>query len=595
MTIHALFRAQAGRTPEAVALSGGGTTMSYRHLDEHSDLVAGRLAAAGAGPEKVVAICADRSPGLISTLLAVLKTGAAYLVLDPADPPARAEAVLADSGAALVLASGRHARRLPAGPAPVLRLDSLLTATGPATAFAALPDGDPAGLAYVAYTSGSTGEAKGVAVPHEAVLRLVTDPNWITVTPSDSLLSLAPIAFDASTFEIWGCLTAGARLVVQPAGPVTVDAVATTVRDNGVTVLWLTAGLFHRLADDRPDALAGVRHLLAGGDVVSAEHVRRVLGAYPGMLFTNGYGPTENTTFTTCWTSSRPPADDLVPIGRPITGTRVRVLDERQQEVPTGAVGELYAGGSGLARGYLGRPGSTAERFVPDPTGESPGARLYRTGDLVRRLPDGAYAFDGRADDQVKINGYRVEPRAVEARLRADETVRDAAVVARPAGADGRRLVAYVVPAGSTVDTFRLAENLRTHLPPYAVPASILPIPALPLTPNGKVDRAALPELDRAPRDLFTTYVAPRTALEAALADIWSAGLAVEPVGVDDDFFELGGHSLLAAELVRRVQRELSVTFPAEAIYLQPTVAELARVIEATKEDDRAVVATDRA
>ncbi|GGP43843.1 amino acid adenylation domain-containing protein [Streptomyces calvus] len=573
-----LVAAQAARTPDALAVTGDGERLTYRRLEEEATALAGRLRARGVDRDAVVAVLMPRSVRLVVTLLAVLKAGGAYLALDPEDPAERHLRVLADSRARLLVAD-------PALTIVVPDTLPVLDPTAPPTAAAApvpVPP-DPAGpdaLAYISYTSGSTGEPRGVAVPHRAVSRLVTDPDWIDVSADDVFLHLAPVAFDASTWEIWTPLAHGARLAVAPAGAVELDALAGTLRTEGVTVAWLTAGLFHRMAGTHPDAFAGLRHVVAGGDVVSPGRVADLLASHPHLLFSNGYGPTENTTFTACWTTGTAPDGETVPIGRPVPGTHVAVLDSRLRAVPPGVAGELYAAGEGLARGYAGRPGASAERFLPDAVTGAPGGRMYRTGDLARWRPDGTLEFLGRADQQLKVQGFRVEPGFVEAELTRLDGVRDAVVIGQPDDTGGKRLLAYVVldgqASGPDAAGARLREQLRATLPAAMLPWAVLIRSELPLNKNGKVDRRALPAATRVPRNVWNPFVAPRTATEQRLADLWGEVLGVEPVGVEDDFFDLGGHSLLVAELLGTLKDAFEVEVPARVLYLQPTIADLA-------------------
>jgi acyl-coenzyme A synthetase/AMP-(fatty) acid ligase/acyl carrier protein len=417
------------------------------------------------------------------------------------------------------------------------------------------------------------------------VSRLVHEPDWASFSEHDTFLQLAPIAFDASTLEIWAPLTAGARLAIHPAGRVDVDELAATLAAEGVTVLWLTAGLFHQVVASRLDSLSGLHHLIAGGDVLSGKAVRTLLARYPQLRFTNGYGPTENTTFTACWTTAGTSPADPIPIGRPIHGTRVVILDAALRMAPVGAVGELYAGGDGLARCYFGQPAATVERFVADPYAATPGARMYRTGDLARWRPDGTIDFLGRADRQVKIRGYRVEPAEVEAAIEGSPGVRSALVIGEPDATGNTRLVAFATPEDQRADPEELAGQLRSRLagrlPPHLVPARLRIVHKLPLNRNGKVDRSAFEATARAPRSISTTYVAPREPMESFLAELWAATLGIDAVGVHDDFFEIGGHSLIAAEVLSRVQQEFGAVLAARAFYLHPTVAELTEAIQA--------------
>ena len=592
--IHDLVLAQARRTPGAVALRGW-QRLTYRELDLQSRLLAAELSAMEVGRGTVVGVLMNRSERLVVTLLAVLRAGAAYLALDPDDHPSRLARLAEDAGAALVITEPSLRERLPeevrayvpapipsAPPAASPEADGQVAhESGPATA----EDCAQQQLAYISYTSGSTGEPKGVAVPHQAVVRLVHRPDWMTIRAEDVFLQLAPASFDASTLEIWAPLAHGAELAVFPAGPIDTSQLAATIRDERISVLWLTAGLFHQMVAEHLDAFSGVRHLIAGGDVLAPESVRALMTACPQLIFTNGYGPTENTTFTTCWTSSEPPpAMAPVPIGTAISGTGALVLDPDLRPVPVGVRGELYATGLGLAHGYRNKPGATAERFVPCPY-PGHGDRMYRTGDLARWLPGGKLEFLGRIDQQVKIQGYRVEPGAVEAELVRDPRVRQAVVLSQSAGGAGKRLLAYVTletPADDPGDiSVQLREALAGALPGYMVPWAIVVRPDLPLNRNGKVDRSALPTAQRIPRNVWNEFVPAKTSMEVAIADVWGSVLGIEPIGTEDDFFELGGHSLLAVDLIESMRARLGVNMEARMLYLQPTVGELAQQLSA--------------
>lgn len=577
--IHELVVAQALRAPDAAAVSQAGRTLSYGELDRQSEALARRLRAAGADDGDIVAVALDRSIDLIVALTAILRGGGAYLYLDPAEPAEQRERILADASArfAVVDASARDA---------VPGVDVVLDLHGPAPAvLPALPD-RPLSVdtpAYVCYTSGSTGEPKGVVVAHRAIHRLVSTPSWIDVRPDDVFLQLTRVGFDVSTFEIWMPLVRGLRLALGPPLHANLDMaeLSDIIRSERVSVLWLTTGLFHRIVALHLDALAGVRHLLAGGDVLSPAHVRRVMEAYPELIFTNGYGPTENTTFSTCWTTRDPGDASRVPIGTAIDGSTAVVLDDRLRPVADGEVGELWVGGDGVATGYLHRPSATAIRFVADPDPEAtPGSRMYRTGDLARRAADGNLDFLGRADRQVKIRGYRVEPSTVEMELLRQPGVEQAAVLTRTDGAGDTRLVAFVAcgdmePAARAGYGTTLRDAVAASLPPHLVPWAVVVQEHIQLNPNGKVDRSSLPQ-GKIPRNVANTYVAPSGPVERRLAELWSDALDIEPVGVDDNFFDLGGHSLLAAELLVALQSEFDVEVSARTLYLRPTVADLA-------------------
>ncbi|MDE2468310.1 MAG: amino acid adenylation domain-containing protein, partial [Bradyrhizobium sp.] len=431
----------------------------------------------------------------------------------------------------------------------------------------------PDNLAYVIYTSGSTGRPKGVATVHRNVVRLIKGANYAAMTPEDVFLHLAPLAFDASTFEIWGALLNGAKLVLYPDEPIDIGRLRQVIAEAGVSILWLTAGLFHQVVDEDVGALAPVRQLLAGGDVLSPAHVKRVLTALPGCQVINGYGPTEGTTFSTTFRVPEASFDGGIAIGRPISNTQVYVLDDRLELAPTGAAGELYIGGAGLARGYLGRAGLTAERFVPSPFGN--GERLYRSGDLVRWRTDGQIEFLGRRDTQVKLRGFRIELGEIEAALAAHAGVQQAVVVARADGAAAKRLVAYVVPAeGATADIDDLRAHLKRTLPDHMVPQAFVIVASFPLTSNGKLDRKALPAPDGRASD---DYLAPRNEIEATLARLFAEVLGHERVGVHDNFFELGGDSILSIQLVARAARD-GLKLTTRQVFERQTIAALAVV-----------------
>ncbi|MFE3643680.1 amino acid adenylation domain-containing protein [Streptomyces sp. NPDC059169] len=568
---------QALRNPSAPAVTFDGETLTYDQLVRRADRLSDALTTAGVRRGDVVGVLMRRSTEMVSALLAILRAGAAYVGVSPDDPPQRRNELLRNAGVELVVADDQLRACVPSRFTTLP--PSAVSETSSAPVSTTADD-----LAYVSYTSGSTGKPKGVMVPHHAVLRLVTDMNWMTVRRDDVFLQAAPLAFDASTFEIWAPLTHGCHLVMAASGPITPDVVGKTLREHRVTVLWLTAGLFHEMVAHHIAAFADVRHLVAGGDVIQPAPVARLLATHPGITFTNGYGPTENTTFTTTWTTSAAARDNLdtIPIGTPVNGTRIAVLDAGLQPVEAGDCGELYASGAGLALGYLGQPGATADRFVPDPFADEPGARMYRTGDIVRLRPDGACEFVGRVDDQVKILGHRVEPGAVETALHRLPGVSRTAVVVRTAADGTKRLVAHVVPEEEPPPHWgeRLREQLRATLPAPLIPWAVLVRDTLPLTSNGKIDRDALPATDLMARNVSNEYVAPRTDVEHRLAELWTRVLDVEPIGADDDFFDLGGHSLNAADLLGSLRTEFGVEFPARVLYLQPTIRELGEQLE---------------
>ncbi|HEU4455947.1 MAG TPA: amino acid adenylation domain-containing protein, partial [Longimicrobium sp.] len=578
-TLHELFTARALRSPEHAALSWEGGSMSYAALERRANALAHRLRARGVGAESRVGLFLERGPEMVVATLAVLKAGGVYVPLDPAHPAERLAAMREDAGAALLLTSAALAGRAAAVGGEAVAVDGAMDdgAAGahepPAVAV------DPESLAYVMFTSGSTGRPKGVAVPHRAVVRLAMGNDFAALGEDEVVLQLAPASFDAATLEIWGALLHGAELVLFPPHAPTLDELGRFVEREGITTMWLTAGLFHPMVDEQAHRLGGLRQLLAGGDALSVPHVRRVLEAHPALRLVNGYGPTENTTFSAC--RDVRPADARrasIPLGAPIRNSTAYVLDGAMRPLPAGVPGELYVGGDGLARGYFGRPGLTAERFVPHPF--AAGARLYRTGDRARWLDDGALEFLGRIDQQVKIRGFRVEPGEAEAVLAAHPAVREAAVAVRADAAGEKRLVAYAVgEEGGAVDAAALREWMKARLPEFLVPSAFVVLEALPLTPNGKVDRRALPDPDPAPEG--GAHAAPRTEAQAVMAALWADALGMDRVGVEDDFFALGGHSLLATRLVSRVREVFGVEVPIRLLFDHPTVAGLAEAVSA--------------
>ncbi|MFP2912228.1 amino acid adenylation domain-containing protein, partial [Pyxidicoccus sp. 3LFB2] len=579
-SIPELFALRAAATPEAVALVAGGEQLTYAQLDTRANQLANHLRGMGVHAGSRVAVRLERSLELVVGLLGILKAGAAYVPLDRAWPAERMADAVRQAGAGVLLTRSEVADELPELGVVLVVMDeeSSRIARQPESAPGVSVGGDE--LAYVMFTSGSTGQPKGVCVPHRGVVRLVQGNGFMRFGPQEVWLQAAPVAFDASTLEIWGALLHGAKLVLAPAGALSLEELGAQLVRHGVTALWLTAALYEQMVAHRPQDLAGVRQVLAGGDVLPVQRVREHLARLPeGSVLINGYGPTENTTFSATHTLRA--GDEVsrsVPIGRPLGNSTTYVLDEALQPMPPGVPGELYVGGDGLAWGYLHRPELTAERFVPHPFSTLPGARLYRTGDKVRWMPDGTLEFLGRTDFQVKVRGFRVELGEIEAVLRQFTGVREVVVVAREDVPGDKRLVAYVVSAVPELDTAALRTFVQKHLPEYMVPSAMVALPALPLLSNGKVDRKALPAPDLGASEQ-EAFVAPRTEAEEKLAGIFAGVLGLERVGVHGDFFELGGHSLLATQVVSRVRAAFGVDLPLGELFSSPTVAQLAELL----------------
>ncbi|WP_244478976.1 non-ribosomal peptide synthetase [Methylobacterium sp. Leaf106] len=567
--IHLRIAWQAGRRPHAVAVTCEGEQATYADLETRAARLARRLVREGVRPGDLVGLCAERSISLVVGILAILKSGAGYVPLDPAYPADRLAFMLADCGARHVLATACLVDSLPeGGPKPILM-------DGPAASEDGGPPLPPAPHpeqpAYVIYTSGSTGRPKGVVVTHANAARLLTTTQDDFGFAEDDVWTLFhSYGFDFSVWEIFGALCHGGRLVVVPREVArAADAFLDLLVREGVTVLNQTPSAFRPLmqaALARPRGLA-LRHVVFGGEALDVSALRpwfeRFGDASPRLV--NMYGITETTVHVTY----RPlVADDAnradSPIGEALPDLTLHLLDSNLDPVPDGVAGELHVGGAGLAQGYLGRAALTAERFVPDPFGP-PGARLYRSGDLAVRRPDGTLAYLGRADGQVKLRGFRIETGEIAAALRAEPGVIDAAVILRDAAGD-RHLVAYVV--GEGIDADALRSGIVRRLPAYMVPAHILVVASLPLTPNGKLDLRALP----VPLSTSRGSDTPEGPMEIALAEIWGEILDVENVGRDDDFFALGGHSLTAAQLAMRVKQRLGLTVPIRALFEAPTL-----------------------
>jgi len=577
--VHELFEAQVERTPEAVAVMFGDVYLTYRELNQRANMLAHYLQRLEVQREELIAISLERSLDMIVGLLGILKSGGTYVPLDPTYPKERQAFILEDIQARVLLTQKKLTSELPEHEAKVICLDSDWQAISKESKINPANEMIAQNLAYVMYTSGSTGRPKGTRIVHQSVVRLVCETNYVNLGADEVFLQLAPISFDASTFEIWASLLNGARLAVFPAHKPSLEELSNEIKQNQVTTLWLPAGLFHQMIEKCPEGLLGVRQLLAGGDVLSISHIRKALKQLDKTQLINGYGPTENTTFTCCHPFSETDTFmTTVPIGRPIANTQIYLLDQNMEPVPIGVSGELYIGGDGLARDYLNQPALTAERFVPNPFSNKAGARLYKTGDLVRYLNDGNVEFLGRNDYQVKVRGFRVEPGEIEAILNRHPAVQSAVVIVREDTPGDKRLVAYVVSDRNNVTpkSDEIRQFLLEKLPEYLIPTVFVFLSELPLTANGKVDRVALPAPEGVRPELEEAFVAPGTEVEQTIALIWQDLLQIEKVGLHDNFFDLGGHSLLLTQVYTKLKSNFDKEISMIDMFKYPSVSSLA-------------------
>ncbi len=592
--VSSLFEDQARRTPEAPAITGDTETISYRELDERANRLAHHIRAwtrrtSGGEPARhgePVGVLLERSADAIVVLLAILKAGHAYLPLDPASPPARIAALAEQAELAFVVTRQALVSLLPATHVAVLSVDAESDRIGTRLATAVERTSSSEALAYVLFTSGTTGVPKAVGVPHRAIVNLAFGLPDVPLGAGETSMHLAPLTFDAATFEIWGSLLRGGMVAVAPEHAITASALERFIAAHRVTVMFLTASLFNAVVDDHPESLTALRTLVIGGEALSAPHVTRALAALPHTRLLNGYGPTETTTFATTYVlgGSDVEGGRPIPIGTPLPNTRVYVLDADRQLVPPGADGELWIGGDGVAHGYLNDPGQTAAKFVVDPFAGD-GRRMYRTGDRARFRPDGVLDFLGRNDDQIKVRGFRIEPGEVEAALAAHPRVRGSVVGLVDLPAAGRTLVAFVVPRSTDVSGTslhaQLRDFLRQRLPEHMVPTQWIAISAIPLLRSGKTDRQTLAAMAVASKGETTTEVEHTTSrTETVIAAIWRSVLGLSHINVDQNFFDIGGHSLLATQVLSRVRTEMGVDINLRDLFAAPTVAALARDVD---------------
>ncbi|MDL2028349.1 non-ribosomal plipastatin synthetase PpsC [Bacillus subtilis] len=568
-TISRLFDMQAEQTPNAVAIVSDTQVFTYEDLNSWANQIASVLQIKGVGPDSVVALLTGRTPELIAGMLGILKAGGAYLPIASDLPVERIAYMLSDSGAALLLQSEKTEKQLLDIECEQIIIEDIQKQGKTKNVDSSA---EPHSLAYIIYTSGSTGKPKGVMIEQRSVIRLVKNSNYITFTPEDRLLMTSSIGFDVGSFEIFGPLLNGAALHLSDQQTfLDSHQLKRYIEHQGITTIWLTSSLFNHLTEQNEQTFSQLKHLIIGGEALSPSHVNRIRNVCPEVSIWNGYGPTENTTFSTCLHIQKT-YELSIPIGRPVGNSTAYILNQWGVLQPVGAVGELCVGGDGVARGYLGRPDLTKEKFVPHPF--APGDRLYRTGDLARWLPDGTIEYVGRIDDQVKVRGYRVELGEIESALRQIDGVKEAAVLARTAQTGSKELFGYIsVKAGTNAEQVR--SLLARSLPNYMIPAYIIEMETLPLTSNGKLNRKALPEPNFISKQ---TYAPPRNDLEDQLVLIWQEVLGIQRIGIEDSFFELGGDSIKALQVSARLGR-YGLSLQVSDLFRHPKIKDLSPFI----------------
>jgi aspartate racemase len=586
-SIHQLFEEQVRLRPNATALKFRDEQMTYRQLNEKANQVTHRLRESGVGPEVMVSMLLERSLEMFVAMLAILKAGGAYVPLDASYPAERLAFMAADTKAPVMLAQRSVLNRMESqswSSAKVLVLDEENAEIDRQSKENLETLTTAKNLAYVMYTSGSTGQPKGVMVNHRAVIRLVKDTNYIDLNEKEIFLQFSPISFDASTLEIWAPLLNGGTLAIMPPDTASLDEIGAAIRRFGVTTAWLTAGLFNVMVEQRLQDLRPLRQLVIGGDALSPVHVRKAIEGLPSCRLINGYGPTENTTFTCCQTIAPEDAQrSSIPIGKPIANTQVYLLNADNEPVAIGEEGELCIGGDGLARGYLNQPQLTAEKFVQNPFAIDPQARIYKTGDLARYRSDGIIEFIGRIDNQVKISGYRIELGEIETALMQYPDVQSAAVLARQDTPGEKKLVAYVVPQRSGCPIIELRTFLQQKLPSYMLPSVFVMLNALPLSPNGKVDRSALPVPESGGIEKTSAPVPLQNDVEQTIASVWERVLGVKQIGLNDNFFDAGGDSLQLLEAHAELQKSISNDLLITDLFEHSTIKSLAQFIGGKK------------
>ena len=579
-----IFETQVLQQPDAIAVVHGKDQITYRELNERANQLAHYLRERGVGLDVKVGVLLERAVNFVVAALGIIKAGGTYVPLDGTYPKQRLQFMLEDADVRLLLTE-RNQPEVATNATEVVYLDQAAELLANVSRENPENVNEAEDLAYVMYTSGSTGQPKGVAVTHRAINRLVRNTDYVKLESSDRVGQTSNVSFDAATFEIWGALLHGATLVVLPKETVLSPLeLKREIAKQKISVMFLTTALFNQMAQSVPEAFASLRYLIFGGEASDAQAVKRVVDRGKPQHLLNGYGPTEGTTFTTAYEVNEVTPGNVLPIGRPLSNTEVWVLDRQGHLVPAGVTGELYIGGDGIAREYLRRPELTAERFVPNPFSSEPGARLYRTGDLVRHLSDGNIVFLKRMDHQVKVRGFRVELGEIEAALNEYWAISESVVIDNDDLPGGTRLIAYIVPEeGVEPESAQLYAFLKEKIPSYMIPSIFVTLKEIPLTPNGKVNRAELPVPQVSEDGTSANFVAPRSPQEETLAEIWRETLGVAQVGVESNFFDLGGHSLLATRVVTQIRERFGVELPLRVLFESPTIAGLAQHLDAVQ------------
>ncbi|MGJ8724653.1 MAG: amino acid adenylation domain-containing protein [Roseibacillus sp.] len=578
-TVQQLFEEVAATYPERTALQMRDWSMSYQTLNRLANRLAVQLREAGVKASQPIPVVLDRSFDFIISALAVMKAGGAYLPIDPCYPVERITSLLDQTDAPVLLTRSNYQEQVTSFSGKVISVDEVLNdedANDSGTSNLPLKNG-PTDLAYLMFTSGSTGNAKGVEVTHRGIVRLVRNTNYAQLDENQVYLQASSLSFDASTFEIWAPLLNGGKLVLLPPGAPSLDTIASHIRDYDISTLWLTSGLFQLMVDENLEVLRPLKQLLAGGDVLSKHHVAKVLNQLPNLKLINGYGPTENTTFTCCHTITSADLENAsVPIGKPISNTEVYLLDKQFNPLPPMSEGELYIGGDGLARGYYQNEALTAERFIDNPFSSENDSKLYRTGDRARYRPDGVIEFLGRTDNEVKIRGFRIDPAEIEEALCRHHDVTQARVVAQGENAEEKTLVAYLTSQDTDLTEADAKIFLQSFLPGHLIPSRIVLVETIPVTENGKVDDRALLQLESYDAPAQESERAPQGETETRMAAIWSKVLGTADLPVNRSFFDLGGHSLQALKLFNQIDKEFGKKLPLSTLFEAPTIEQLA-------------------